>query len=54
MVVDADKPTFGDDLATGRLMRSDVVGTHLAATVFALLDAVYMSSSGAGIRAWSS
>ena len=42
MIIDAaDRPAAKGDLARTALARADVVGTPLAAQVFALVDAIY-------------
>jgi hypothetical protein len=54
MVVDAiDRVTSGSSLASKALLRSDVIGTALAAELFAIVDAVYMSDSVDEVRLWS-
>lgn len=54
MVVDAEeRATSGSPLVGTALKRSDVIGTPIAAQIFAVIDAVYMSSSGSEVRRWS-
>jgi hypothetical protein len=54
MVVDAlNRVTSGSSLVGTSLKRSDVIGTPLAPTVFAIVDAVYMSDSAGELRLWS-
>lgn len=56
MVVDADDrmPPGNDDSPFGTAFkRSDVIGTSLAAQVFAIVDAIYMSGSAVEVRPWS-
>jgi hypothetical protein len=54
MVVDADnRDTSRSPLFGTALKRSDVIGTPLAAQVFAIVDAVYMSDSAGELRHWS-
>jgi hypothetical protein len=40
-------------LAATTLSRSDVIGTPLAAQVYAVVDAIYMSDGVEAVRAWS-
>lgn len=54
MVVDAaPRATSRSPLVGVALSRSDVIGTPLAPHVFAIIDAVYMSTSGTDLRRWS-
>ena len=50
-VVDRGFSVADTSLCDHRLRRNDVIGTPLAAQVFALLDAIYVSTSGEGLRA---
>jgi hypothetical protein len=54
MVVDANnRETLESPLFGIALKRSDIIGTQLAAQVFAIVDAVYMSDGAGEIRHWS-
>jgi hypothetical protein len=54
MVVDAENRATSDSPLVGTVLkRSDVIGTPIAAQVFAVIDAVYMSNSGSEVRSWS-
>ena len=54
MVVDAvNRATSGSPLLGTALKRSEVIGTPIAAQVFAVIDAVYMSDSANEVRSWS-
>jgi hypothetical protein len=54
MVVDAEnRHTARSPLVGTALKRTDVIGTPLAAQVFAVIDAVYMSDGASEVRSWS-
>lgn len=55
MVVDAkDRPAASSDLVGKALTRADVIGTPLAAQVFEIVDAVYLSDPTVDeLRRWS-
>lgn len=54
MVVDAEnRDTARSPLVGTALKRTEVIGTPLAAQVFAMIDAVYMSEGASEVRSWS-
>lgn len=54
MVVDAENRAISESPLVGTaLKRVEVVGTPIAAQVFAVVDAVYMSNSANEVRGWS-